>query len=122
MESGPLFLYAGGMFDCCLLSVLVLYNVFGLVTFLRDDSEESASVMSKAAWGLGVAALFIPPCGVVFALAAIAMANLERRRIYQDISPLVSAGPARMASINGSVALLLYAVLTLGSIVTYMMA
>ncbi|MFT4622875.1 MAG: hypothetical protein ACI8PZ_001531 [Myxococcota bacterium] len=105
--------------DCCLLSAMLAFNVWGLIGFVREEREEKPSGVSMAAWGIGFLSLLLGPCAWLGAVIAIGMASFERRRIYQDKSPLSSAGPARMASINGGFTLLIWVLMLVAGIGQY---
>jgi hypothetical protein len=99
--------------DCCLLSAMVLFNLWGLIGFVREEREDTPSMVAFAAWGIGFLSLLLGPCAFLGALTAIGLGSFERRRIYQDKSPLSSAGPARMGSINGGFTLVIWTLVVL---------
>ncbi len=109
-------LWAAVGIDCCCLSVLLLFNIYSLVSFMREDREERASSLSMAAWAIGFISPLLGPCAVIPALLAMVLAGFERKRIYQEKSPLASSTPARMGSINGNVAVFLWLVLVAAGI------
>ncbi len=103
-------LYLAGGVGSCLGMLLLLYNLVAAVLFLREETEGSSSGLAKAAWALGLVALFLwwAPClGSMVALVAMVVARIERGRIYRDESSLAGATPVRMGNVNGGVALLL---------------
>lgn len=109
----------------CIGALLLAYNVIAVVMFMREDSEGSAGGMAKAAWGMGVVALFtagLPCIGTLIPFIPIIMARVEKGRIYRDESPLAGATPVRLAGINGWIAFLLSALITLGTVLTVVMS
>ena len=112
-------LYGAMGFNLCVLSVLVLYNIVALVGFMREKTDESASGLAKGAWIVGLISLFVGPCGWFFGLVAMILANVERRRMYQEKSPLASATPVRMASVNGGAVLFMTIIAVLGGLASY---
>jgi len=105
----------------CIGMLLLAYNVIALIMFMREDSEGSSSGLAKAAWGVGLMAVFfaLTPCfGLFLPLIAIILARVERGRIYRDESPLAGATPVRMGSVNGGVALLISVVGLAGTMMT----
>jgi len=106
-------------FNLCVLSVLVLYNIVALIGFMREKTDESASGLAKGAWVVGLLSLFMGPCGWFFGLLAMILANVERRRMYQEKSPLASATPVRMGSVNGSATLFLTIIALIGGLASY---
>ena len=108
--------------DCCLLSMMVLFNLWGLISFVRTEREDKPSLLSFAAWGIGFLSLLLGPCAVFGALLALGLASFERRRIYQDRSTLSSAGPAHMGSINGGFTLVIWLLMMVGSVLQYVTA
>ncbi len=115
-------LWAAVGIDCCGLSAILLFNIYSLVSFMREDREEGASSLSLAAWAIGFISPLLGPCAIFPALLAMVLAGFERKRIYQEKSPLASSTPARMGSINGNVALLLWLVLVAAGIFQSFMA
>ncbi|MEZ4316639.1 MAG: hypothetical protein R3F61_04025 [Myxococcota bacterium] len=101
----------------CITLLLALYNLVAIVGVMRSDDDGSASALSKGAWGLGCLAAILTPCAPVLSLIAIIMSRIEIGRVYRDESPLASATPARMGSVNGGVALLVFMLVFLGAIV-----
>ena len=93
--------YIGGGIGWCVIMLLILLNLWNLISMMREKSDESASAMAKAAWAVGFASMFLGPCGWFTALVAIVLAKIETGRIYRGESSIRSATPARMASING---------------------
>ena len=124
--SGVNWLYmaiSGGM-ATCLGALLLAYNVIALVMFMREDSDEAASGMAKAAWGLGLLSVFtagLPCIGSLIPFVPILLARVEKGRIYRDESPLAGATPVRLAGINGWMALILSALFLLGTVLTGVM-
>lgn len=115
------FLYATAGLSSCMWMVLFLYNLVGVISFMREDTGgESASMLSKAAWALGFFSIFVFPCAWFFALVAIGLARFERGRIYKEQSPLAGATPCRMASVNAGITLVLWALVTAGAVATWL--
>ncbi len=109
----------------CIGALLLGYNVIALVMFMREDSEGSASGMAKAAWGLGMVSLFtagLPCIGILVPFLPIILARVEKGRIYRDEAALAGATPVRLAGINGWIAFLLSSLITLGMVLTAVMA
>ena len=114
------FAYVSGILGSCGFMILVLYNLIGLIGFLREDTTEKASGLSKAAWAIGFLSFMFGPCTWFAAALALILARIERGRIYQEKSPLASATPCRMANINGAINLVIWLVITGGMIGTWM--
>jgi len=105
----------------CIAMLLLGYNLIAAVMFMREESEGTSSGLAKAAWAVGLIALFfsMTPClGGLLPLVAIILARVERGRIYRDESPLAGATPVRMGSVNGGVAMLLWLLGTAGLFAT----
>jgi len=108
----------------CIGMLLVGYNLIALIMFMREESEGTSSGLAKAAWGVGLMAVFfsMTPClGVFLPLVAIILARVERGRIYRDESPLAGATPVRMGSVNGGVAMLMWVLGSAGLLMTLLM-
>lgn len=96
---------------CCLFSVMFFYNLYAGAQFRREEHDEKPSRLSMAAWGLGLLAYVVPCCPGILPIIAMVLGTVERRRIYRGRSTLASSTPARMATINGVMALLGHALL-----------
>ena len=121
MLGNMVFLYVTGGIGSCVGSILLLYNVVAGVLFMREETEGSSGGLAKAAWAVGLLALFmwwIPCIGSVAAIAAIIISRVERGRIYRDESSLAGATPVRMGSVNGGVALLIQVMAVIGILAT----
>lgn len=117
------FMYVAGTMGSCIGILLFLYNVVGVISFLREDTGgESASMLSKAAWAIGFLSGLLGPCAWFGALLALILARVERGRIYAEKSPLAGATPCRMASVNGGMILVIWAVFTAGAVATWLSA
>ena len=103
----------------CLMILLWLYNIVVLIGFAREESDEAASGLSKAAWAISLLAVVLGPCWWLGALISIIMSRVERGRIYRDESTTRSATPARMAGLNGGVLLFLYVLTVVTAILGY---
>lgn len=114
------FLYVGAFFGSCMGLFLLLYNVVGLVGFLREDNVEPASALAKAAWAVGLLSGLLGPCAWVGAVLALILARVERGRIYAETSSLSGATPCRMATVNGGLILAMWAVLSLLSLASWL--
>lgn len=114
------FLYVTGFFGSCMGLFLLLYNVVGLVGFLREDNTEPASGLAKAAWAVGFFSGLLGPCAWVGAVLALVLARVERGRIYAETSSLSGATPCRMATVNGGLILAMWAILSFGSLATWL--
>lgn len=101
-------------------TVLVLYNLVVLIGVLRAKDPEKASNLSKAAWGLSFAVLFLGPCAAPLGLVAALMGVVETGRVYREQSTLASTTGARMAKTNGGVIITLSVVLSLFAMLTFM--
>lgn len=116
MDSSPsyfiLYLFAG--VGNCVLFLLAIYNLVALIGVMRADTEQGASGLAKGAWGMGCLSALIYPCAPLFSLVAVVMSRIEIGRVYRDESPLASATPARMGSVNAGVAFLAWLLLILG--------
>ena len=112
-------LYGALGFNVCIGSLLLLYNLVAIIGFAREKTDESASGLAKGAWIVGVLSIFLGPCGWFFALIAMVLANVERRRMYQEKSPLASGTPVRMASVNGAAVILMTILAMVGGLGTY---
>ena len=97
-----------GSAACCLFSVMFVYNLYAGAQFRREEHDEKPSRLSMAAWGLGLLAYVPFCCPGILALVALGLGVVERRRIYRDRSTLASSTPARLATINGVMALVGY--------------
>ena len=95
-----------GSTTCCLFSVMFLYNLYAGAQFRREEHDEKPSRLSMAAWGLGLLGYVVPCCAGVLPVTAVVLGAVERRRIYRGRSSLASSTPARLATINGVMALL----------------
>jgi hypothetical protein len=98
-------LVLGGGGLSCFAIVITLYNLWTAITMMRS-TEEGASGLSKAAWAVSVLAYFTGPCGLFFALVAVIMSRIETGRVWREESPISSATPCRMASINAAMLVL----------------
>lgn len=119
MDSSPsyfiLYLFSG--VGQCVLFLLALYNLFALIGVMRAETEEGASGLAKGAWGMGCLSAILYPCAPLFSLIAVIMSRIEIGRVYRDESPLASATPARMGSVNAGVAFLAWLLLALGLVI-----
>ena len=114
------FMYVAGTLGSCVGALLFLYNVVGLVSFMREDTGgESASMLAKAAWAIGFLSGLLGPCMWFGAVIALILARVERGRIYAEKSPLAGATPCRMASVNGGLMLVIWVVFTAGALSTW---
>lgn len=109
----------GGVGNCIIL-LLALYNLIALIGVMRSKDEGGASAIAKGAWGVGCLSAVIFPCAPLLSLVAIIMSRIEIGRVYRDESPLASATPARMGSVNGGVALLVWFLTLLGVLVSFL--
>jgi hypothetical protein len=119
MSGNAILMYVSGGLGSCLGVVVLLYNLVTALLFLREETEGTSSGLAKAAWALGLLAMFVwwMPCvGGVVAIAAIVVARVERGRIYRDESSLAGATPVRMGSVDGTVALLLQCLVFIGAL------
>ncbi len=115
--SQVLVLVVGG-FGACVGLLFFLYNVLSFALFLREPTEGSASPLARAAWGAGLAALFLwwmPLVGAAIATAAMLAARVEQGRIYRDAAPLAGVTPIRLGHLDGAVVLALQAVMLLAT-------
>lgn len=97
----------------CVLFLLALYNLVALISVMRSEGD-GASGLAKGAWGMGCLAAIFYPCAPLLSLIAVVMSRVEIGRVYRDESPLASATPARMGSVNGGIAFLAWMLLILG--------
>ena len=98
----------------CFGLLLLVYNVFGVVSLIRDKRDERpASPMSLAAWGVSLASLFLGPCALIPALLALVLARVESGRIFAEQSSMRSTGPVHMANVNAAIAIVLAVVYSL---------
>jgi hypothetical protein len=100
----------------CVIFLLGLYNLIALIGVMRSEDEVGASGLAKGAWGVGCLAAVLFPCAPLLSLIAIVLSRVEISRVYRDESPLASATPARMGSVNGGVALVVWLLVTVGAI------
>ena len=117
MSGNAILLWVSGGMGSCVGLVVLLYNLVTAVLFLREETEGTSSGLAKAAWALGLLALFLwwMPCvGGLLAVVAIVVARVERGRIYRDESSLAGATPVRMGSFDGAVAVLLQILMFVG--------
>ena len=106
----------------CIGMLMLAYNLIAVVMYMREDSDGSASGLAKAAWLMGIVSLFFSglPCfGMFLPFIAVILARVERGRIYREESPLAGATPVRMGSLNGGIALLLFAITNAGFITAF---
>ena len=96
----------------CLGMLLTVYNLFVLIGVFRAKDEEAASGMAKAAWALSLAAWFLGPCGLFVAFIAWVIARLEGNKIWREESPISSATPVRMATVNAGALVLAQILMT----------
>jgi hypothetical protein len=92
--------------------LLVIYNVVALFLFLYERADRGASGLAVLSWVAGLLAVlgWCAPClGGMLALTALAVARHERIKIYRGRSPLAGATPVRLATLDGSAALVLHA-------------
>ena len=125
MSANLVLLYLAGGVGSCLGMLLLLYNLVAAVLFLREDTEESSSGLAKAAWGLGLLAVFLwwTPCfGSLLAIVAMILARVERGRIFRDEAPLAGATPVRMGNVDGGITLLLQFLLFVGIVASALSA
>lgn len=121
-ETNFFFMYVTGLLGSCMSMILLVYNLVGLISYMREDTGgEKASGLAKAAWFIGFAAGFLGPCAWFGALLALILARVERSRIYAEKAPLAGATPCRMASVNGGVMLLIWTVFTGGMLATWLL-
>jgi hypothetical protein len=97
----------------CVLLLLALYNLVAFINVMRSEGE-GASPVAKAAWGIGCLSALVYPCAPLLSLIAVVLSRIEIGRVYRDESPLGSATPARMGSVNGGIAFLAWVLLVLG--------
>lgn len=90
----------GGGGLLCLASLIWTYNLWVVISMMRDKEAEPAAGLAKAAWGVSLAAWFLGPCGVVFGLAGVVMGRMVTAKVYKEEAPISSNRPAAMASIN----------------------
>lgn len=112
-----LYLFAG--VGNCVILLLSLYNLVALIGVMRSEDEVGASGLAKGAWGMGCLAAILIPCSPLISLIAVVMSRIEISRVYRDESPLASATPARMGSVNAGVAFLVWLLLTLGAVINF---
>jgi len=117
MSGNLILVYVTGGIGSCVGMLVLVYNLVAAILFLREETDGRSSGLAKAAWALGLFALFLwwMPClGAMVAMLAIVVARVERGRIYRDESSLAGATPVRMGSVDGGVALLLQLLSFLG--------
>lgn len=112
-------LYAMSGVGSCIGILIALYNLIMVIGFMREQTDGAASAMSKASWGVGCLALLFMPCGWFFGLVAIILSRVETGRIYRDESPLASATPTRMGSLNGAMAIVIFMLYFVGAIASF---
>ncbi len=121
MEATPSYfivlLFAG--IGNCILLLLALYNLVAFIGVMRAETEESASGLAKGAWGMGCLAAMFYPCAPLFSLVAFIMSRIEIGRVYRDESPLASATPARMGSINAGLAFIVWLLMMFGMVINF---
>ena len=117
-DGSALFLtYISLFMGSCMWFILVVYNLAGLFSYSREDTDgESASGMAKAAWAIGFLAFLLGPCSVLGSLLAIILSRVETGRMYAEESSLAGATPCRMASVNGGVNILMWVIISAGLI------
>jgi hypothetical protein len=121
-DAGSYFiLYLFGGVGNCVVMLLALYNVIALVGVMRSDDEGASSGLAKGAWGMGCLSVVFFPCAPILSIVAMILSRLEIGRVYRDESPLASATPARMGSVNGGVALLVFALWSVGVLATVLL-
>lgn len=112
---------ASGVANCIVL-FLALYNLVVLVGVMRADEDDGAvSGLAKGAWGIGCLSALFVPCAPFLSLVALVLSRLEIGRVYRDESSLASATPARMGSVNGGVAFLVWVLLTAGTVLSFVL-
>ncbi len=118
-DTGSFFILSlfGGV-GSCVVMLLAVYNIIALVGVMRSDDEGAASAMAKGAWGVGCLSVILFPCAPLLSIVAMIVSRLEIGRVYRDESPLASATPARMGSVNGGVALLVFVLWSIGVLAT----
>lgn len=100
----------------CIFLLLVLYNLVALIGVMRSDDEVGASGLAKAAWGVGFLSVIFITCSPLLSLIAVVLSRVEIGRVYRDESPLASATPARMGSVNAGVAFVIWLILAMGAV------
>jgi hypothetical protein len=116
-------LWLTGGLGSCLGVVALLYNLVAAVLYSREETEGRSSGISITSWAIGLLAMllwWLPCVGGAAALFALAVGYYERSRIYRDQASLASATPVRMGISNGSLALLLQAVLWVALLVSWL--
>lgn len=103
----------------CFGVALLLYNLIVLVSVLREGGDEKPSTLSMVAWGVGLAAAFLGPCGVFLALIAWGLSRYEQGRIYSEQSTLRSTRPCEMATINALLAIVSTVLCTLVAVAAF---
>lgn len=114
-----LYLFAG--VGNCVILMLALYNLVALIGVMRSGDEVGASGLAKGAWGIGCLSAVIFPCAPLLSLIAIVLSRVEIGRVYRDESPLSSATPARMGSVNGGIALLVWFLVVVGALINFLL-
>ena len=97
----------------CLGMLLTVYNLFVLIGVFRAKEEEPASGLAKGAWALSLIAWFLGPCGLFVAFIAWVIARLEGNKIWREESPISSATPVRMATVNAGALVLAQILMTI---------
>lgn len=120
--SGFVALYVSATLGSCLWFIMLMYNIGALFSFLRNKSDEKPSGLSMAAWAVGFLSFVLGPCAWLGALVAMILANVERRRIFQDKSTFASATPCRHASVNSAFTMLTWLLITAGLVLTWVAA
>jgi hypothetical protein len=92
-----------GTLGSCVGLLLLLYNVMSFALFLREATEGRSSGLARAAWGAGIAAVFLwwMPCvGAAIALGALIASRIERGRIFHGGGAIAGVTPIRLANLN----------------------
>lgn len=120
--SGLVALYVSATLGSCLWFIMLAYNVGALFSFIRNKGDDKPSGLSMAAWAVGFLSFLLGPCAWFGAILAMVLANVERRRIFQDKSTFASATPCRHASVNSGFTLLMWVLITGGLVLTWLSA
>lgn len=115
-------MYLGMGVGNCIIFLLALYNLVALIGVMRSSDEDgSASGLAKGAWGMGCLSAMFFPCAPLLSLLAVVMSRIEIGRVYRDESTLASATPARMGSVNGGIAFVVWALVMFTSILSFVL-
>jgi hypothetical protein len=101
MAGIPLSTWLGAGLGACVLVVMAIINGMGVVRYLRRTGDDAATALSLGGWVMSVVGLFLGPCALLTAVAALIIARLETGRVQREEASAWTLIPCQMMRING---------------------